>query len=97
MENRQPITGQLTDFNLREGILGRPILPMTALFFVSPSLMVETPRLQAKPHPSPSPWMGEGGDGGESCVDDTPTFILPPGTLWVGGGEFSFVGFQPTT
>ena len=39
--------------------------------------MVETPSLQAKPNPAPSPWMGEGGDGGERFGMSPPPFSSP--------------------
>ncbi len=59
--------------------------------FVSPSGMVEIPHLRAKHDPSPSPWMGEGGDGGGRNADSTPTLVLPH----AGGGKFLVVGFEP--
>ena len=64
---------------------------------MSLSGMVESPRIQAKPDTPPSPGYplgaGEGGDGGESSGDSTPTFVLPRR----GGGESFGVGFKPTT
>jgi len=42
-----------------------------------PSAIVEALHLQAKQAPPPSPWMGEGGDGGEKFDDPTPTSVLP--------------------
>lgn len=62
-----------------------------------PSAIVETLHLQAKQAPPPSPWMGEGGDGGERFADVTPTCVLPRTQRVPEGGEFFRSGFQPTS
>ena len=40
--------------------------------------------------------MGEGGDGGESFGETTPTFVLPRTQGVPGGGENFGVGFKRT-
>ena len=49
-------------------------------------------RLRLMLYTLPSPWMGEGGDGGAKFADATPTFVLPH----PGGGQFSLFDFKPT-
>ena len=64
---------------LHSCLTGRSEVP-----FRSPMGLDEFPRLLPKSD-HPSPWMGEGEDGGEPVRDTTPTFVLPRR----GGGEDS--------